>query len=412
MATGRGKAGFAQTTIRTIQQRASFRCIVPSCKTTTMGPGPKSDQSASTGTACHIFSAATNGPRGRGGLSDEELRSADNGVWACATHGRLIDTNAGDAYPASLLYAWKSLQEAQLKKEQDGQSTSIGWLNAISLDNTVLFRNGETVQWGKANFVRGPVLGKTALLDWISGSLGGALSDRWMAGTHTSLISITAFTPDEQNVCATISKDGISASVNGTTRAKIPQTMATVFLSEEIRKRPETDLDDDALLGQVIGVESTVVRQLVPDIRRNGTPWGKDFEFFDEPRILGYDDDYEEILSDTESEWVLRHGGSTGQSMHTLSGSEDIRLKIEFAMALARDHALSTPTLLLLDGSGWSLDDGNLDGLASYLSTQPYQTILTGLENRKPGDPAKWDGWSCFDLNGERGNATINQVDW
>lgn len=105
MASGRYGSNFSPAVRSIIARRAGFRCIVPGCSTPTVGPGAKSNDVALTGTACHIYSAAPKGPRGQGGLSPAQLAAPENGVWACATHGRLIDTNKGDRYPTSTLYA-------------------------------------------------------------------------------------------------------------------------------------------------------------------------------------------------------------------------------------------------------------------------------------------------------------------
>ena len=68
--------------------------------------------------ACHIY-AASNGPAARRvntSLSVDELRSIDNGIWMCYTHGKLIDADEATYTPEMLKY-WRKLAErkAQLR---------------------------------------------------------------------------------------------------------------------------------------------------------------------------------------------------------------------------------------------------------------------------------------------------------
>jgi len=95
-------ADFPERITRLAVECAGFKCSVPFCRKGTVGPGATPDASAKTGTACHIYSAFENGPRGSGGLSREERQSIENAIWCCASHGRLIDTNQGGS-PAQAL---------------------------------------------------------------------------------------------------------------------------------------------------------------------------------------------------------------------------------------------------------------------------------------------------------------------
>ena len=409
--TGRGEADFTAGTRRVIAERAAYRCVVPICNEVTIGPGAAPRQTASTGTACHIHSAAKNGPRGRGGLSDEKLKSAENGVWACATHGRLIDTNAGDAYPATLLHSWKALQEAQLKRERDGLPTRVGWLDAIQADNTVLFKNDSVLRLGKSTLIQGPPFGKTALCDWIATSLGAIPSDRWFSKNSLILTTLTAFVPEKRTIAVRITETGLSVRDNRADCAEIPPTVACIYIREGSRNW-SGDEDDDILLGRLFGVDSGVIRRLVPDIQRNGSNWGREFAFYREPRVEGYDEEGDEIYSRDKFEWVLRFGGAKGITIRGLSGSESARLLLEFGAALARERAARMPTVLLLDGSEWPLDPGVMDFYGEFLATQPFQTVMTKVGGWSPADRTCWAEWKRYELRGVKGKAEIVEVLW
>jgi hypothetical protein len=81
------RENFPATVKEVIAVRAGYRCTFPECDNVTIGPGSAPGQIASVGVACHIYSASPNGPRGQGGLSPDQLKSAENGFWACSNHG-------------------------------------------------------------------------------------------------------------------------------------------------------------------------------------------------------------------------------------------------------------------------------------------------------------------------------------
>ena len=94
---------FAAPTRRLVAARAGHRCSMPQCGRVTIGPDTQPDEFVDSGVAAHIFSASAGGPRGQGGLSDEQLASASNAIWLCAIHARMVDANRGVSYPAPLL---------------------------------------------------------------------------------------------------------------------------------------------------------------------------------------------------------------------------------------------------------------------------------------------------------------------
>jgi len=133
-------ADFPRPIISLLEQNAGCRCSVPSCGRGTVGPGATAKQSANTGIACHIYSAADNGPRGTGGLSVEDRQKEENGIWCCAYHGRLIDTNQGGRFPAEMLKHWKRLHRDRILRETSGAGTTLGWVDELELINSYLFK--------------------------------------------------------------------------------------------------------------------------------------------------------------------------------------------------------------------------------------------------------------------------------
>lgn len=106
---------FSQAMAAVISKRAGLRCAFPSCGAATIGPSEASaSATSSVGVAAHITAAARGGPRYDPSLTPEERSAPTNGIWMCATHGKLIDTDAV-SFPVQTLLAWKEEVERRAK---------------------------------------------------------------------------------------------------------------------------------------------------------------------------------------------------------------------------------------------------------------------------------------------------------
>lgn len=100
---------FRAPVIRTIAQRAGYRCSNQTCLRATIGPDG-ADDSASIGVAAHITAAAEGGPRYDPSLTPEERAAAENGIWLCQTCSRLVDVDV-ISHSVDQLREWKTLAE-------------------------------------------------------------------------------------------------------------------------------------------------------------------------------------------------------------------------------------------------------------------------------------------------------------
>lgn len=117
---GRGKADFSPQTRNALAARAGFQCSFPGCGAPSFGPSAEhAGQVAGTGTACHIVAAA-DGPAARRvdpDMLDADRRAPENGIWMCAQHGKLIDTDEA-IYTVEALKGWKALAERRTQLSQ------------------------------------------------------------------------------------------------------------------------------------------------------------------------------------------------------------------------------------------------------------------------------------------------------
>ena len=102
-----------------LAERVAYRCSFPDCPNPTIGPSQESEMARSrVGIACHI-SAAAPGPGARRydpKMTPAERKSFSNGIWMCATHGKLIDTDE-TLFSVKLLRQWKGAAERKASED-------------------------------------------------------------------------------------------------------------------------------------------------------------------------------------------------------------------------------------------------------------------------------------------------------
>ena len=97
---------FTKETKDLLASRVGYKCSFPNCGKDTTGPHIKPDKRVSIGEAAHITAAAPGGARYCVTMTSEERKSANNGIWMCRSHARLVDADEF-TYPVELLKSWK-----------------------------------------------------------------------------------------------------------------------------------------------------------------------------------------------------------------------------------------------------------------------------------------------------------------
>ena len=100
------------------------QCAKPDCTVNLIEPATKYSDAAVIGQICHILAISTNGPRGKSGLTEEELNSPDNLILLCRNHHGLVDSQH-KTYPAEMLREWKQEHEAKMKKRLSEDRESV-----------------------------------------------------------------------------------------------------------------------------------------------------------------------------------------------------------------------------------------------------------------------------------------------
>ena len=108
---------------RKIAWRAAYTCSNPDCKRRTLIPEISNQtESIYIGKASHITAASKGGPRYDPSLTQEQRKSAENGIHLCSVCADRIDANGGNDYSSSLLHEWKIIHDNWLLEQQKNNS--------------------------------------------------------------------------------------------------------------------------------------------------------------------------------------------------------------------------------------------------------------------------------------------------
>lgn len=111
----RGRDDFSAATRKALLMRVAGACSRPGCRRMTLVPDPDYPSNFEvTGRAAHIASAAHGGPRYDAGMSPQQRRAAENGIWLCGDCADLIDKKQGRGFSVELLKSWKAQAEQEV----------------------------------------------------------------------------------------------------------------------------------------------------------------------------------------------------------------------------------------------------------------------------------------------------------
>lgn len=396
------RVDFSLKTKTIIAGRSGYRCSFPDCHRTTIGPGATVKEIANIGVASHIFAASEGGPRGSGGLTEDELSSPENGIWLCATHAHLVDTNRGDKYPPALLLSYKTLHETRIARENQGIASSFGWFHEIRIERSPIFKSHQIVRLAKLTLIIGNnSTGKTALCEWLAGFSDLTRIKRWRKGISRGYpinVFLKCYNPGEKTLAMTIEQNGhVNYLDDGAVIPFNANPMKVLYPRSRSLHAP-SNLDDLQLISFLLDVEENVIINLCDEIQKYEYSTVKNIKFKqDEEGIV-------RLYADV--------GGTVpGLTFHMLSGREQERVFIEFATAAARIYARQVPTLLIFDASITVFFENFFEVYANHFNEPHslFQTIVVIPTRNLNFDKLKWLGWEVVRTNGSLPEITIEQ---
>lgn len=391
MAKGsKNRIDFNKGVPETLYKRANGHCSVPRCKIPTMGPFKENEGAVNLGIACHIYSAAVNGPRGRGGKSDDFIASAENGIWCCSHHGSLIDKAKGRDFPADDLFLWKAIAEARTRKQMHDTPSPLGWVDSLELLKLPGFTRVPKLTLSRLNLLWGQNdTGKSVTLE-ASASLSSAThADRLMSGNpgiYDSLdessqivCKVTYSTVDSLSKELEIHiRDGFLSRREGSTVYLLPPgDIEIVYCSdEEVRQRSHED--DFEYLMRVVGVDSSALLALNSDSGtgltlgelsfRKATVWD-DSEECDRGKYKPNGERYIEAV-------VAMRDFDAEVTLNNLSSSQHGQLILDLQIRKAREVCKQRLTLLIVDPLCRSFQIEKFSTLLSTVEKEDFQCLI------------------------------------
>lgn len=400
---GKGHAKFSPAIKRLVAQRAGYRCSVRECNKLTIGPAKDPNKANNAGVAAHIYGAALSGkgPRGTGGLSEQELSSSQNAIWVCAHHANLIDKHEGAEYSASALHSYKALHETRVAHELAGIHTPFGWVSKVTVDSSPLFLDRMEIDLAKLNLIVGDnSVGKTALCEWIAGTSDPTCLERWEKMFPDTLrrvsIQVDYFNPDQH--C--ISVDFLSSKYpkykldNNSTYVST-KTVKVIFPENiEFNCRGEAP-NELEMISSALKLHPYEVRALCDEI-------GGHSDFF---REAWFEESEEGVYMYLKVQIASR---IETRSLRLLASSEIERLMMELGIMSANKLSMTGPTLLILDANSWHIDTNWLECYAEFFGSPAckFQTIVSTRSTGINFEDIAWAGWKTTHLTGIPPNVT------
>ncbi len=384
------RAEFSKRVRQLVAERAGFRCSFPGCDRTTVGPARDGEKSSRVGVAAHIYGAALSGkgPRGTGGLSEQELESQQNAIWLCPHHAHLIDRRGGREYAAEQLHSWKTLHEARIAHELTGLRTPIGWIDAVTVASSPLFRRCAPLNLGKLTFLLGSGgVGKTALCEWIAASVDAEYLKRWTL-EHEEACRIEVelgYSHPERHSAGVrfLSGEGLSYTLDGEFSGVPVAPVKVVFPGEIDRLLGGDDLNT---IAKAMKLHPHEVLALCREVEADGSDYVDRVWFED---------------TTGGSTLCAELGGRRRGPL--LSHSEQARVLMELAILAGSKLGAFYPTLVILDSGFVRLDSGWVKRYAEFLGSpeREFQTIAVARLGSVDLRAAKWTGWRVVTLKGE-----------
>ncbi|SPF54591.1 hypothetical protein SBA4_6510002 [Candidatus Sulfopaludibacter sp. SbA4] len=341
---------------------------------------------------------AENGPRGRGGLTEKELKSPENCIWFCSEHAHIVDNNRGVAYPPEELLAYKALQQARISRERQGLFIPVGWLFEVVMRQSPIFQSGERIRLAKLNLILvDNGTGKTAIAEWIAGFFQPGGLGRWHRWGLPVDVEMTFLNPSSHRLRLQIGpSESLRYNVDG---QEVPFIGMPLTIVRVGRLDFGENEGDDVALSRILSLPPQTVQNLFTEIDR-----------FPHSRLRNLH--YERDDEDGRLNLHLDLDGTVPElPLRSLSTREIDRVFIELATAAARVSGQHTPTLLILDGCPRIVFEGFFDFYSHHFldPENHFQALMCIPSTDIDLENLRWCGWELIQTVGKKPNVTITQ---
>ena len=329
-------------------------------------------------------------------MTPGELAGPENGIWLCATHARIIDSNLGAGYPPETLLIYKDIQEAWVRQEAQGLYTPIGWIHEVHVRANPFFAAGQTVRLAKLNLVLGPNdSGKTALTEWIVGCFDIGQLDRWRK-SYSGLIHVKLTYLNPKPIAVELRIESDRSVRYRVDNVDVPFNPVAVRVIR-IERLYFGDADDRSALSNILGLHPSAVENLIDEVNN-----------FPHARVHNA-----RFVNECGRVWLYvdMEGTVPGLSLGSLGMRETECVVVEFATAAARVSGRYTPTLLVLDGCPVIYTEEAFDFYSHYVldPENRFQTIMCLPDRGFDLDALRWKGWTAIRTEGCAPSIVLSQ---
>jgi hypothetical protein len=109
------KRSYSPKTLKVLFALSGNQCAHPECKNALIEPATEQSDIHVSAHICHIYAISTEGPRGKSGLTQQQLNAPENLILLCSHHHGIVDGQY-ETYPADMLKEWKRTHESKMQE--------------------------------------------------------------------------------------------------------------------------------------------------------------------------------------------------------------------------------------------------------------------------------------------------------
>lgn len=380
------RISFSEDTKEIIRRRAGFRCCM--CDKTLVGPGATSSDYVELGQCAHIYAAKPDGPRGQAHLTENQLKSPENGLYLCNNCHKLVDGKLSEKkYKAEQLLQIKAIHEYKIAVEMGNDVIPLNWVKRIKIEESPNIKVETIVNFAKTTVLYGNNgSGKSSIIEMLYTVLSSAILNRWEGNKLKAVIDVD--NPVKQPVVVTMDKI-VTYQAGDCALATFPYQMDVIYLRD--KEKPTKVKDDLQYIAEYLGKERNYVETMI-DVA--------DFA----QAVMVEKAEIEEVRFNPYRECrikVWRKDYNTGHAwkLKQLSDTERSRFVLDLVLSYLCTVSRFKPAMFLMDwGNIYSFSEG-LMGQYMRIFQNPNMNFQTIIASHKKWQNVEWSGWNLVDLN-------------
>lgn len=369
-----------------IRHRAGYRCC--KCDRTLVGPGATTSDYVELGQCAHIYAAKPTGPRGQSHLTEEQLKSPENGLYLCNDCHKLIDGKLSHKkYRVEQLLQIKAIHEYKIAVEMGNDVIPLNWIKSVKIEESPNIKVGTTIDFAKTTVLYGSNgTGKSSIIEMLYEVLSSSILTRWDGKRMKAVIDVD----NPVNYPVTVIFDKIVSYQTGDCGlAVFPYQMDVIYLRD--KERPTEVRDDLQYVADYLGKDRKSVEAMIKVA---------DFSH----AVMVNKAEIEEVRSKPYREcrikvWRKDYNIGHDWKLQQLSDSERSRFILDLVVSYLSAVSRFRPAMLLMDWSDiYSFDQG-LIGQYMRIFQNPNMNFQTIIASHTKWQNVEWAGWNLVDLN-------------